>query len=230
MKHIKLFEQFRQTLNEEESTESTDINAELGMKPNSGLAKQLLALAIKTYEDKYQDSYTVELKGKSFSFSTSNALHALAGIALYGSNGKRQFGTDGPFVVISPQSNYMEVTFNKGDKRKSGGNVKMNFDSEKLSNVMKTFLKLASQPDPFLKAGKSATKQEKAELLSMIADLIGMASSADVNGSKSASSIEDSLYSKEAEIEDTKLTELDYKAEMQELAAIKKQLEKEIKD
>jgi hypothetical protein len=124
----------------------------------------------------------------------------------------------------------MEVTFNKGDKRKSGGNVKMNFDSEKLSNVMKTFLKLAAQPDPFLKAGKAATKQEKAELLSMIADLIGMASSADINGSKSASSIEDSLYSKEAEIEDTKLTELDYKAEMQELAAIKKQLEKEIKD
>lgn len=225
MKHIKLFEQFRLTLNEEAST---DIDAELGMKPNSGLAKELLTLAIKTYDDKYQESYTVELKGKTFSFSTSNALHAMAGIARYGSNGKELFGNDGPFVVMQPSSNYMEVVFDKGDKRKSGGNVKINFDGAKLSMIMKTFLKLAAQPDPFLKATKAATKQEKAEILSMIADLIGMASSADFNRSKIASSIEDELYSKEAEIEDAKLADLDYKTEMKELAAIKKKLEKEI--
>jgi hypothetical protein len=215
-------------VNEEASTKSTDINAELGMKPNSGLAKELLDAATKTFDDKYQESYTVELKGKTVSFSTSIALHALAGIATYGSNGKREFNKDGAFVIMQPSSNYMEVVFDKGDKRKSGGNVKMNFDGAKLSNIMKTFSKLAAQPDPFLKGTKAATKQQKAEILSMIADLIGMAGAADFNRSKIASSIEDELYAKEAEIEDAKLTDLDYKAEMKELAAIKKKLEKDI--
>lgn len=225
MKHIKLFEQFVA----EEATETTDINAELGKAPNSGLAKQLIATAIKTYEDKYQESYTVELKGKSYSFATSTALHALAGISLYGSNGQRDFSKEGAFVVMQPSDNYMEVIFDKGDKRKSGGNVKINFNDAKLSMIMKTFLKLAAQPDPFLKATKAATKQEKAEILSIVADLIGMASSADFNRSKIASSIEDELYAKEAEIEDAKLADLDYKTEMKELKAIRTKLEKEIK-
>jgi hypothetical protein len=73
MKYVSLFEQF---ITESEKAKSA--KPEL-MAGNSALGKKLIQAAIKQYDDKYQDAYTVDVGGKKIQFSTVDALTSLDG-------------------------------------------------------------------------------------------------------------------------------------------------------
>ena len=207
MKKIKLFEEFISSKVLNEATE--DISNEIGIKPNAGLAKKVLKLAIQQADNKWQNSYTVEIsKGKKVTFDTDVALHAMVGSQQRGKDGEWIREVDGIKFRIDAEDGVIQAFWSKfksktpgaDEKRHDSDEIKVNFKTAKLTAIMGIISKFAAMPDPHKKKGKTAEDKEikalRNELLSGAIDLAGAAKSFD------KPELEDELFSIEKELED----------------------------